>query len=62
MESGHAVIRCEDCAGYTPLKQSRMADVGLVCEECATVRAATPPIVTPVWTRLRRAIGISRKN
>jgi hypothetical protein len=52
------VIRCEDCALFVPLSRAFPTEAGLVCDECARARAAAPPIFTPVWTRLRRAIGL----
>jgi hypothetical protein len=52
------VIRCEDCALLVPLARSQATEAGLVCDECAHARATAPPIFTPVWTRLRRAVGL----
>jgi len=62
MQGEPEVIRCEDCTRFVPIARSMVSDAGLVCDACGAARAATPPIVTPMWTRLRRAFGMARKN
>jgi hypothetical protein len=62
MTEASETVRCEDCAQQVPIAASMISDEGLVCAPCASERDRMPPIVTPMWTRLRRAIGIARRS
>jgi len=39
-----------------PIERARVIEGGLVCESCVKARTQLPPIVTPMWTRLRQAV------
>jgi hypothetical protein len=60
MNAEAELIRCEDCTRMVPLAVAHVSDSGLICDACSTARATMPPIVMPVWTRLRRAIGFGK--